>query len=171
MLKKICFIIAVAAELCAASTGGETMKITSSAFQEGQPMPNKFAYRNENLNPELIVEGVPKEAKSLVLINDDPDAPMGTWNHWLVWNISPSTKKIEEGKTPMGATVGKNDFNETKYDGPAPPSGTHRYFFKLYALNKSLDLKAGATRKELDDAMQESVIAEASLMGTYSSKK
>ncbi|MFH1067783.1 MAG: YbhB/YbcL family Raf kinase inhibitor-like protein [bacterium] len=143
------------------------MKLSSPSFADGQPLPQTCAYRDKNLSPELTIEGVSADAQSLVLIVDDPDASVGTWNHWLVWNIAPDTKKIAAGETPANAVTGKNDFGNARYDGPAPPSGTHRYMFKLYALNKRLDLKAGATRRQLDQALQDCVIDQTALMGSY----
>ena len=98
---------------------------------------------------------------------DDPDAPMGTWDHWIIWNISPQTRTIEEGRAPQGIK-GKNDFGKLEYGGPAPPSGTHTYLFKLYALDKMLDLKQGATKEELEKAMKGHILQEAVLKGKYS---
>jgi Raf kinase inhibitor-like YbhB/YbcL family protein len=145
----------------------QPMKLSSPSFTEGQPMPDTHAYRKQNLSPELLVEHVPANARSLALAVDDPDAPVGTWNHWLVWNIDPTTAKIAQGDTPAGAMVGKNDFGNTRYDGPAPPSGVHRYFFKLYALDAPLTLRPGAARKDLEGAMRNHILATATLMGTY----
>lgn len=147
----------------------QTMRLSSPAFTEGQPIPATHAYRKDNQSPELVIEHVPTNARSLALIADDPDAPVGTWNHWLIWNIPTTTAKISQGETPAGSTVGKNDFGNQRYDGPAPPSGTHRYFFKLYALDAPLTLNAGATRKELETAMRNHILATATVMGTYSS--
>ena len=110
---------------------------------------------------------MPRETKSLVLIVDDPDAPMGVWNHWLVWNIKPDTTIIKENSVPRGAVVGRNDAGTAKYVGPAPPSGTHRYFFRLYALDTKLDLPAGSTRGDLDQAMHSHILARTELLGRY----
>jgi len=145
------------------------MKLSSPAFADGQPMPDTHAYRKANRSPELVIEQVPASARSLALIVDDPDAPVGTWNHWLLWNIDPTTARIAEGETPRGAAVGKNDFGNTRYDGPAPPSGTHRYFFKLYALDAPLTVRAGAGRREMETAMRGRIVATATFMGTYAS--
>jgi len=101
---------------------------------------------------------------------DDPDAPVGLFTHWLVWNIDPKTAEIAEGSAPSGAVEGRNDFGETGYGGPQPPSGTHRYYFRVYALDRTLDLKAGAKRRELDSAMKGHVIGQGELMGRYSKK-
>jgi Raf kinase inhibitor-like YbhB/YbcL family protein len=168
-------IIAVGCVFAAATVialgGGEgKMKITSSAFQEGGTIPEKFSKNGQNVSPELRIEGVPTDAKALAIIVDDPDAPTGLFTHWLVWNIDPKTNHIAEGNAPNGAVQGKNDFGDIGYGGPQPPSGTHRYYFKVFALNGPLDLKAGAKRKELDAAMKGHVIAQGQLMGKYSKK-
>ncbi|MBU3666468.1 MAG: YbhB/YbcL family Raf kinase inhibitor-like protein [Chthoniobacterales bacterium] len=143
------------------------MRITSPAFADGGSIPAKFTADGGDISPPLEIGGVPAAAKSLVLIVDDPDAPRGTWNHWLLWNIVPGITQIAEGTAPSGAAAGRNDFGETNYRGPSPPSGTHRYFFRLLALDTTLDLKAGSTRAKLDRAMQGHVMAEAVLMGRY----
>src|SRR5216684_7214495 len=137
-----CLIAADA--LVAFATGGVKMKISSPAFQEGGTIPEKFSKNGQNVNPELRIEGAPAEAKSLALIVDDPDAPVGLFTHWLVWNIDPKTTEITENSVPKGAVQGTNDFPGERYDGPCPPSGTHRYYFKVFALDKTLDLRAGA---------------------------
>jgi Raf kinase inhibitor-like YbhB/YbcL family protein len=143
------------------------MKISTHAFSERRPIPERFTADGKNINPPLAISGVPKEAKSLVLIVDDPDAPMGVWNHWLVWNIKPDTTVIKENSVPRGAVVGRNDAGTAKYVGPAPPRGTHRYFFRLYALDTKLDLPVGSTRPDLDQAMQQHILARAELLGRY----
>lgn len=143
------------------------MKISTRAFSERRPIPERFTADGENINPPLVISGVPKQAKSLVLIVDDPDAPMGTWNHWLVWNIKPDTAVIKENSVPRGAAVGRNDAGTAKYVGPSPPSGTHRYFFRLYALDTKLDLPVGSTRGDLDQAMRSHILARAELLGRY----
>ena len=146
------------------------MKITSSAFTEGGNIPGKFTCDGSNTSPPLKIEGVPAEAKALALIVDDPDAPGGLFTHWLVWNIDPKTEIIAEGSSPAGIE-GRSGFGKTGYGGPCPPSGTHRYFFKVFALDQQLDLKAGASRKEVDAAMKGHVIGQAQLMGRYARKK
>ena len=146
------------------------MKITSSAFQEGGTIPEKFSKNGQNISPELRIDGVPAEAKSLALIVDDPDAPVGLFTHWLVWNIGPKTTQIAEGTAPSGAAQGKSDFGEIGYGGPQPPSGTHRYYFKVFALDRMLDLKPGAKRPEVDAGMKGHVLAQGQLMGRYSRK-
>lgn len=146
------------------------MKITSPAFKEGGVIPERFSKNGQNVSPELRIEGMPAEAKSLALIVDDPDAPVGLFTHWLVWNIDPKTTAIAEGSAPGAAVQGKNDFGEIGYGGPQPPSGTHRYFFKIFALDRALDLKPGAKRREVDAAMKGHVIAQGQTMGRYSKK-
>lgn len=146
----------------------QPMKISSTAFAQGAIIPARFTADGANVNPPLEISGAPAGTESLVLIVDDPDAPAGTWNHWLLWNIAPDTASIGEDSVPRGATAGKNDFGRTVYLGPSPPSGTHRYYFRLYALDTTLELPAGATRDRLDQAMRSHVIATAELMGRYS---
>jgi len=163
--------IVIAAFAALAAIGGATMKITSSAFSEGGTIPDKYAKAGQNVNPPLRIEGTPADAKSLLLIMDDPDAPVGLFTHWLVWNIDPKTAEITESSVPKGAVQGTNDYPGSGYDGPQPPSGTHRYYFKVFALDQTLDLKPGAKRKEVDAAMRGHVIAQGELMGRYSHKK
>jgi Raf kinase inhibitor-like YbhB/YbcL family protein len=164
-------MIAIAAlAITSFAAGGATMKITSSAFQEGGNIPDKFSKNGENINPALRIEGAPAEAKSLLLIMDDPDAPVGLFTHWLVWNIDPKTTEIAENSVPKGAVQGTNDYPNLGYGGPQPPSGTHRYYFKVFALDQTLDLKSGAKRAEVDAAMRGHVIAQGQLMGRYSHK-
>ena len=144
-----------------------TMKISTTAFSERRPIPERFTADGQNINPPLVISGVPPEAKSLVLIVDDPDAPLGTWNHWLVWNISPGTTVIKEDSVPRGAVVGRNDAGTARYVGPSPPRGTHRYYFRLCALDTKLELPAGANRATLDEAMRSHIIAKSELLGRY----
>jgi len=147
------------------------MKVTSPAFQEGGIMPEKFSKNSQNESPPLRIEGTPADTKSLALIVDDPDAPTGLFTHWLVWNIDPKTNEITEGRVPKGGVQGKNDFGEVSYGGPQPHYGTHRYYFKIFALNTTLDLKPGAKRKELDAALRGGqVIAKGETMAKYSKK-
>src|SRR5256885_7841919 len=151
-----CLIAADA--LVAFATGGVKMKISSHAFQEGGTIPEKFSKNGKNVSPELRIEGAPAETKSLALIVDDPDAPIGLFTDWLVWNIDPKTTDIGEGSVPKGGVQGTNDFPGQRYDGPQPPSGTHRYYFKILALDRMLDLKPDAKRREVDAAMKGHVI-------------
>jgi Raf kinase inhibitor-like YbhB/YbcL family protein len=149
----------------------KSMKIASSAFAEGAEIPVKYSRGGEDINPPLHIEGTPGNAKSLVLIMDDPDAPVGLFTHWLVWNIDPSTTQIAEKSVPKGAVEGTNDYPTAGYGGPQPPSGTHRYYFKIFALDTMLDLPAGAKRKELDKALNGHVIAEGQYMGRFTHRK
>ena len=152
------------------AAGGARMKITSSAFQQAASIPSKFTCDGANTSPPLQISDVPSEAKSLVLIVDDPDAPGGLFTHWIVWNISPQTSTVAEGSTPKGVQ-GTNDFGKSGYGAPCPPSGTHRYYFKIFALDRELDLPIGAQRSQFDAAIKGHVIAQGELMGRYSRKK
>jgi Raf kinase inhibitor-like YbhB/YbcL family protein len=164
------FVIAVGA-IGAVGVGGGKMKITSPAFQQGGSIPSKFTCDGLDTSPALRVEQIPGEAKSLALIADDPDAPSGLFTHWIAWNIDTKTAEIPEGSAPSGAVQGQNDFGKSGYGGPCPPSGTHRYFFKIFALDRRLDLPAGAKRSQLDAAMKGHVLGQGELMGRYSRKK
>lgn len=144
------------------------MKIESPAFQHNQPLPAKFTCDGQNINPPLVFSEVPVETKSLVLIMDDPDAPMGTWVHWTVWNISPQIKEIAENSLPPGAVEGITSFGKPGYGGPCPPSGTHRYFFKLYALDTTLTLEPSTDKQTLEKALEGHLLAQAELIGLYS---
>jgi len=146
------------------------MKITSAAFQESGNIPSKFTCDGSDTSPPLQITGVPSEAKSLVLIVDDPDAPGGLFTHWLTWNIPPQTNSISEGNASKGVH-GTNDFGKPGYKGPCPPLGTHRYSFKIYALDREVDLRGGAKRSQLDAAMKGHVVAEGVLVGRYARKK
>jgi Raf kinase inhibitor-like YbhB/YbcL family protein len=146
------------------------MKITSAAFQEGGNIPSKFTCDGSDTSPPLQITGVPSNAKSLVLITDDPDAPGGLFTHWLVWNIPPQSNSIPEGSAPKGVH-GTNDFGKSSYKGPCPPPGTHRYSFKIFALDRELDLSSGAKRSQVDAAMKGHVIAQGELVGRYARKK
>jgi Raf kinase inhibitor-like YbhB/YbcL family protein len=161
------FAIALAA-IASLAAGGAKLKITSSAFQEGGNIPSKFTCDGADVNPALRLEGAPAEAKSLLLIVDDPDAPVGLFTHWLVWNIDPKTTEIAENSAPGSAVQGTNDFPKKGYGGPCPPSGAHRYYFKIFVLDQMLALKPGAKRAEVDAAMRGRVIAQGELMGRYS---
>jgi len=152
----------------AIAAGGGKMKITTTAFQQGGNIPSKFTCDGADANPPLRFEGVPAEAKSLALIVDDADAPGGLFTHWLVWNIDPTTTTVEENSAPANGVQGKNDFGKSGYGGPCPPSGTHRYFFKIFALDRQLDLAAGSKRAQLDAQMRGHIIAQGELIGRYS---
>ena len=144
------------------------MTISSPDFAGGQPMPKWSADKGENRSPQLLIGSIPLNAKSLVLIVDDPDALAGLWTHWLLWNIPPGKVVLDEGQVPREAVQGKNSFGRTRYDGPAPPSGTHRYYFHVYALDTKLSLVEGASRGELEGAMKGHVVGSAEFFGTYS---
>ncbi len=147
------------------------MRINSTAFQDGEMIPARYTADGEDVNPPLEITGVPDDAKSLVLIMDDPDAPVGVWDHWIVFNISPSIGEISENSTPEGGLLGRNSWGRTSYGGPAPPSGVHRYFFKLYALDTTLNLSAGATKAQIESAMKGHILEEAQLMGKYTRRR
>ena len=140
------------------------MNIASSAFQHNQMIPKKYTCQGEDINPPLDITGVPSGAKSLVLIVDDPDAPMKTWVHWVVFNI-PVAEHIAENS--ILGKQGYNDFGRNDWGGPCPPSGTHRYFFKIYALDSTLNLKEGSKKQEVEKAMQGHLLGQAELIGLY----
>lgn len=144
--------------------GGAKMKLTSPAFEHNALIPKKFTGQGEDVSPALVIENIPEGTKSLALIVDDPDAPMGTWVHWVVYDIS-VVSRIEENGIP--GKQGINDFRRKDYGGPNPPSGTHRYFFKIYALNAMLELKEGVSKKELEKALQGHILDKAELIGLY----
>jgi hypothetical protein len=146
------------------------MKIKSSAFENNSYIPSKYTCDGENINPPLEILDIPEGTQSLVLIVDDPDAPAGTFLHWLIWNISPDTSLIEEKSLPPGAIQGRNDFGRKNYGGPCPPSGTHRYFFKVYALNKKLDLPEGSSLNQVQEAIKDQILDQAQLIGLYQRK-
>lgn len=146
------------------------MKITSPAFKNNELIPPKYTCDGENINPSLEFSGVPENAKSLVLIMDDPDAPAGTFIHWIIWNIGPSMPGIKENSVPNEAEEGVTSFGKNGYGGPCPHTGTHHYFFKLYALDAKLDLSPNADKTELEKAMEGHILAQAELIGLYSRK-
>jgi len=146
---------------------GVSMKIASSVFNQGEAIPAKYTCDGEDISPALSIAEVPEGALSLVLICDDPDAPAGDWVHWLVWNIEPGVGGIAENTVPAGGVEGTTSFGKTDYGGPCPPSRTHRYFFKVYALDTKLDLDSSADKTKLLEAMEGHVLGEAVLMGTY----
>ena len=140
------------------------MKIKSPEFEENGFIPKKFTCQGADINPALVFEGIPEGAKSLTLIVDDPDVPVGAWVHWIVFDI-PVTLEIKEDSMPGKAGI--NNFHKRVYRGPCPPFGTHRYFFKIYALDTELNLKEGATKRELENAMQGHILDKAELIGLY----
>lgn len=143
------------------------MQLLSPAFKSGSTIPTRFTCQGENINPELHISGVPKEARSLALIMDDPDAPEGNWVHWLMWNVSPETDKIMPNSVPTNSKLGITSFEREGYRGPCPPSGLHRYFFKLYALNQTLELNSGAKVTDLEQMMNGHIISSTELVGIY----
>jgi Raf kinase inhibitor-like YbhB/YbcL family protein len=150
---------------------GDSMKLTSPAFKEGGKIPSKYTCQGENINPELQISGVPSGAKSLALIMYDPDVPEfirkdKMWDHWVVFNIPPSTTDIPENTQPSG-TPGKNTSGKLTYQGPCPPDREHRYFITLYALDTELKLPQGASKKDVENAIQGHIIAQTQLMGKY----
>lgn len=152
--------------------------IASQAFKQGETIPTKYTCDGEDINPPLIIENTPAQARSLVLIVDDPDAPVGTFTHWIMWNLPPTKKEISEDMILLGGPPGENstsriiegenDVGDLGYAGPCPPSGTHRYFFRVFALDTALDLRQGAKRAELEVAMKNHIIDQGELMGKYS---
>jgi Raf kinase inhibitor-like YbhB/YbcL family protein len=148
------------------------IKVVSVAFKEGQPIPRQYTCDGINISPPLEWSGVPKTAKTIAIIADDPDAPAGTWVHWVLYNLSAENIGFVEN-LPMtenlkaGGFQGKNDFGKIGYGGPCPPSGSHRYFFKVYALDAELPLKAGATKAEVEKAIEGHVVSQGQLMGFY----
>jgi len=154
--------------------GGETMglMVKSSAFKEGEMIPKKYTCDGEDISPPLSWEGVPEGTKSIAIICDDPDAPMGTWVHWVLFNLPPGTNTLPEAVPPEavlenGARHGINDFRKLGYGGPCPPGGTHRYYFKIYALDIVLGLQSGASKADLLKAMEGHVLSEGQIMGRY----
>jgi len=142
------------------------MKISSSAFADGKSIPSKYTCDGADTSPPLSIEGVPPGAKSLALIMDDPDAPGGTFDHWIVWNIDPKTTAIAEGQSPKGI-AGRNGFGKDGYGGPCPPSGEHRYYFKLYAMDMTLNLPPSSKKADLEKAMKGHTLADGQMMGRY----
>lgn len=148
------------------------IKVSSAAFKEGQPIPRQYTCDGVNISPPLEWSGVPKTAKTIAIVADDPDAPSGTWVHWVLYNLPADNIGFVENVPPSetlkaGGFQGKNDFGKMGYGGPCPPSGTHRYFFKVYALDAEVPLQAGATKAEVEKAIEGHIIGQGQLMGTY----
>ncbi len=148
------------------------MQITSAAFVDSTPIPDRYTCQGEDINPPLEITGVPVGTESLVLIVDDPDAPdpaapKVVWEHWVLWNIAPNTSAIGAGMVPAGSIQGTNSWGRTDYGGPCPPIGTHRYFFKLYALDTTLALGTTSIKADVETAMQGHVLTQAQLLGLY----
>jgi Raf kinase inhibitor-like YbhB/YbcL family protein len=144
------------------------LQVRSVAFSQGGHIPPKYTCEGENINPPLEISGIPERTKSLALLVEDPDAPSGLFEHWLVWNIPPN-EAISENTVP--GISGRNSFGTTSYGGPCPPSGSHRYFFRVYALDTDLDIAAGADKPTLQRAMKDHVLASGELMGHYQKRK
>jgi Raf kinase inhibitor-like YbhB/YbcL family protein len=147
------------------------MKISSSVFDNNQKIPIKYTCDGENINPPLLISDISEKAKCLALIVDDPDAPNKTWLHWTLWNIPIKDNReveIEEGEIPENSIEGITDFGTIGYGGPCPPSGIHRYFFKIFSLDSLLELKEGASLKELEEEMKEHILEKEELIGLYS---
>jgi Raf kinase inhibitor-like YbhB/YbcL family protein len=154
------------------SAGGVSVELKSAAFQAGDLIPAKYTCDGEDMSPPLNWSDPPAGTQSFALISDDPDAPVGTWVHWVIWNIPASARALDENlpKTaslPNGVRQGTTDFRRVGYGGPCPPSGTHRYFFKLYALDTTLTLPASTTKKDLEKAMHGHILGQPELMGKY----
>jgi len=154
--------------------GGEKMeiKVTSSAFAEGGLIPAKYTCDGSDISPPLQWDSVPEGTRTIALISDDPDAPMGTWVHWVLFNLPAETRELAEnvppdGTLPNGAKQGLSDFGKIGYGGPCPPSGTHRYFFKIYALDTEIDLPAGAKKAQLVKTMEGHILGQGQLIGKY----
>ncbi|TSC73560.1 MAG: hypothetical protein G01um101470_39 [Parcubacteria group bacterium Gr01-1014_70] len=144
------------------------MKIESSAFENSNSIPSRFTCDGNDISPPLTIKDVHPDAKSLVLIMDDPDASRGTWIHWVVWNIKPADMNIPEGGVPDGGVEGYTSFGRSGYGGPCPPSGSHRYIFKLYALDTILNIPLTSQASDVVEAMKGHVMADAKLIGVYS---
>ncbi len=142
------------------------MDIRSPEFEQNDSIPSKFTCQGEDINPRLEFEDVPEGTRSLALIMDDPDAPGGTWLHWLVYDIPPDKRVIEENSVP--GKEGMNSFRKKDYGGPCPPSGEHRYFFRAYALDDMLELEEETSRQEMEEAMEGHILEQCQLMGRYS---
>jgi len=142
----------------------EKLVITSPAFESNSKIPVRYTCDGENINPELCVKDIPQQTKTLMIIVDDPDAPRGTWTHWIVWNIQP-IEIIKENSVP--GIEGINDFKKHSYGGPCPPSGTHRYFFRVYALDTKLNLNANAQKRDVEKAITGHILAQGELVGLY----
>jgi Raf kinase inhibitor-like YbhB/YbcL family protein len=150
------------------ASGSTPLKVTSRTFGQGGKIPKQYTCDSSNVSPPLRIENLPKTARSVALIVDDPDAPGRTWTHWLLWNIDPEATEIGEDGVPQNAIQGTSDFGSAKYGGPCPPSGSHRYYFKVYALDTTLSLPSSSKKAALEKAMAGHIVAEGSLMGTYS---
>jgi len=145
-----------------------SLALTSDAFVNGQSIPAKYACTGKNISPALAWNDPPAGTQSFALIVDDPDAPMGTWVHWVLFNIPAESRSLAENPDTSAMLVGKNSSGNMRYDGPCPPSGTHRYYFKLYALGTTVNLQPGATKEQVLREMEGHILAQGELMGTFS---
>jgi len=143
------------------------MEIKSTAFENNEKIPSKYTCDGENISPPLSFSNIPENTKSLVLICEDPDAPNGTWIHWTVWNIDPSTTEVPENEIPTNGSEGMTSFGFRRYGGPCPPSGEHRYFFKLFALDSTINLDTGCNSVDLYISMDGRILDQAELVGKY----
>jgi Raf kinase inhibitor-like YbhB/YbcL family protein len=174
--KGIVFLLLSACVLMADFAVGKEIKkmnsvtVSSPTFSHKGSIPARFTCDGQDISPPLQFGNVPKAAKSLALIMDDPDAPAGTWVHWVVWNIPPGIGEIRDGSVPEGMQQGLNSWNRNSYGGPCPPQGTHRYFFKVYALDSTLGLPLSTTKAGLEKAIKGHVLGSGELMGTYRRK-
>lgn len=173
-IKARTFLLFIAAPLiffiAAPSRETSRMKIVSSAFADHQSIPAKYTCDGDDVIPPLTFEGVSAEAASLALVMDDPDAPVGTWDHWVVWNIPSKTTGVVEGKTPEGI-VGKNSWGKNAWGGPCPPDRQHRYFFTLYALDTKVDLSRNSRKADLEKAMKGHILEKTQLVGLYERRR
>jgi len=181
------WIVLILATLICSCSGGDayviakgkapkmSIQVTSSAFADGGSIPSKYTCDGADVSPPLKWNSVPDTTKSIALIADDPDAPRGTWVHWVVYDLPASLRELPE-KVPAekilgnGGRQGMTDFKKIGYGGPCPPSGTHRYYFKIYALDRMLEIAPGATKAQLLKAMEGHVLAEGQLMGKYTKR-
>lgn len=168
-----CLVALAAITISAQGREDASMKLTSSAFAAGAPLPSQYTCKGNDVSPALEWSGAPGHTASFAIIMDDPDAPSGTWVHWVMWNIPQRTHSLREGvprneKVDDGSRQGRNSFGKVGYNGPCPPPGqTHRYFFRIYALDQSLNLQPGASRSELDGAMRGHILAQGEYQGTF----
>ena len=164
------FILMILYSLPMEATAMGTLRIASTSFKHNDHIPSKYTCDGADVNPPLAISGIPPKTQSLALIVDDPDAPRGTWVHWVLWNIPADVKDIKEDSVPAGASQGMNDFRKVTYGGPCPPSGTHRYFFKLYALETELTLGPDTTKAGLEAAMEGHILDKVEMIGLYQRK-
>ncbi len=144
----------------------QELKVTSAAFEEGEMIPKRYTCDGKDINPPITIKGVPEEAETLLLIVDDPDAPMGTWTHWVVWNI-PAEPEVFIPEDTIPGIRGENDFDRVGYGGPCPPDGIHRYFFRAYAVSKQIPFPEGKPRQDIEEWMRDYLVAKGELMGKY----